>query len=220
MERRYLPLTGAKLAVRAEGDAENANRVIEGYAAVYYDGTPATEYELWERCVERIAPGAFERALREDDVRCLFNHDPNHLLGRTSAKTLRLSSDATGLKFVCDPPATRTGDDVKASIERGDLSGCSFGFYATKVTWTETPDLDIRTIEEVVLLDVGPVTYPAYTSTKVGLRSAGAQGAAAEARDEFDKLQSTRRAALEAELRERDARARELRAKLTGEKIA
>ena len=87
---------------------------VIGYAAVYYDGTPGTEYKLWDGFIERIAPGAFDRALKEDDVRCFFNHDPNWVLGSTGAEppTLQLSSDIVGLRYQVQPPPTQAGRDV------------------------------------------------------------------------------------------------------------
>ena len=48
---------------------------------------------------ERIAPGAFDRSIREaHDVKCLLNHDPSKVLGRTTSRTLQLSAyQACGL---------------------------------------------------------------------------------------------------------------------------
>jgi uncharacterized protein len=152
--------------------------MISGYAAVYYDSAdPGTEYRLWEDLVERIRPGAFDRAVREDDVRALFNHDSSLILGRSTSKTLRLSLDSRGLRYEIDPPDTQVGRDLVANLERGDVSGSSFAFMPTKTTWQELRDSTgkttyVRWIDEVELFDVGPVTYPAYSSTEAGLRSA------------------------------------------------
>ena len=42
---------------------------------------------------EKIRIGAFSNAVKTDDVRCLFNHNSNYVLGRSSAKTLELRED-------------------------------------------------------------------------------------------------------------------------------
>src|SRR5258708_25392748 len=71
---------------------------VEGYAAVYNVST-----DLGYGYRESINPAAFVRALQEkQDVRGLFNHDANLILGRTKSGTLRLSNDNTGLHFECD----------------------------------------------------------------------------------------------------------------------
>lgn len=168
IERRSCPT-----AVTARADSDK--RTIEGYASVYYDGTPETEYWLWSDCVERIAPGAFDRAIKEDDCRALFNHDSNCVLGRTTNKTLRLNSDKKGLRYEIDPPDTQLGRDVQELLKRGDVSGSSFGFEIRKVKWEEERDAEnrttyIRTITEAKLWDVGPVTYPAYEGASSGVR--------------------------------------------------
>ncbi len=84
--------------VRAMGDTP----MLSGYAAVFN-----TDTVIAGMFRERIAPGAFTAAVREDDVRALFNHDPNCVLGRTTAGTLSLSEDQTGLRYQIDPPDTQ-----------------------------------------------------------------------------------------------------------------
>lgn len=128
---------------------------------------------------ETIRPGAFRNALAEgQDVRALFNHDSNMLLGRTKSGTLRLSEDATGLRFEVDPPDSDVADLVVQAISRGDLDGCSFGFMVRDggSVWTivEGPDGDEqynRELTDLDIYDVGPVTYPAYQDTSVAVRS-------------------------------------------------
>lgn len=164
----------------------NAERCIEGHAAVFFDPAQPdkTQFKLWEYgnevCFERLLPTAFASSFaRPDDVRCLFNHDPNYPLGRRSAdaNTLTLQVDATGLAFKVELPDTTAGRDVLESIKRQDISGCSFSFRTLKQTWTEetvtdaatgrTMTIVYRTIEDVELFDVGPVTFPAYDGTDV-----------------------------------------------------
>lgn len=153
-----------------EGDTPPAGPSIEGYAAVFWNDQPTTQYMLYDDLAERIMPGCFDRAIREDDVRALFNHDPNQLLGRTAAGTLRLSVDRTGLAYSIDPPDTDVGQNVTRLLARGDLSGSSFSFIPTETVYREQDDLLIREIHQVRLFDAGPVTYPAYEATTSGLR--------------------------------------------------
>lgn len=121
---------------------------------------------------ERIAPGAFANTIKNGDVRALFNHDSNIVLGRNKAGTLRLSEDLAGLAFEVDAPQTQlVRDMVLAPIERGDVSQCSFGFYTMQDKWAKLDGEWVRTLLEVDLFDVSPVTYPAYPSTDVAVRS-------------------------------------------------
>lgn len=157
--------------------------LIRGYAAVYYDqNDPGSEYRLWSDTVERIKHGAFDRAAREDDVRGLFNHDENQVLGRTKSKTMRLTVDGRGLQYEITPPDTQAARDAVTVLERGDVDGSSFAFLPNKVTWEEQRKADgsmlyIRWIDEVRLYDVGPVTFPAYQSTEAGVRAEGPDSA-------------------------------------------
>ncbi len=169
IEPRYLLQERARVHVerRGEGDAP----VIVGYGAVFYrEGDADTEYPLWGNVVERIMPGAFDRAIREDDVRSFFNHDANLVLGRNRSQTLRLSVDAVGLRYEVDPPDTQAARDLVVSLERGDVDGSSFMFVPEEVVWRETDELEVREIVSVQLWEVGPVVFPAYEGTTSGVR--------------------------------------------------
>jgi HK97 family phage prohead protease len=171
-----------KTEVRAvKGDAGTH---IEGYASTFND--PYVISDWFGEIVEQVAPGAFARAIQEkQDVRCLFNHDPNHVLGRTKANTLTIQEDSKGLAYNCTPPA---GARCVESIERGDIDGSSFGFIVTKDTWQDERDdkgrliKSTRTIQDVDLFDVGPVTYPANDSATAAIRSFFPGGVPAEFR--------------------------------------
>ncbi len=149
--------------------------IIAGHAAVFFNvADPGTEYQLFTDCVERIRPGAFDAAISRDDVRGLFNHDSNLILGRNTAGTLRLSVDARGLRYEIDPPDTTVAADLIESLSRGDVTGSSFSFVPTRTTVEEVMRSDgswryVRWIDEVELYDVGPVTFPAYKSATSGV---------------------------------------------------
>ena len=123
--------------------------------------------------VEVIRPGAFTRTLSQGaDVRCLFNHDENLILGRTKAGSLRLKEDNIGLHFEVDVPQSRM--DVYEAVQRGDVDQCSFGFSCVDENFTQNPagqPATLRELLDVDLFDCSIVTYPAYANTSVSARS-------------------------------------------------
>ena len=153
--------------------AADKGRTIGGYAAIF--NSPA---DIGDSFREIIAPGAFTDALAQD-VRALIDHNSGRVIGRTTAGTLRLSQDETGLAVEIDLPDTSDGRDLATLIERGDVSGMSFGFIVTKQTWDETGDVPTRTIEAVDLREVSVVAFPAYDDTSIALRSLDADREAA-----------------------------------------
>lgn len=121
---------------------------------------------------ERIAPGAFAKTIQSGDIRALWNHDANIVLGRNKSGTLRLLEDSAGLAYECDVPDTQLVRDMVISpIARGDVNQCSFGFYTIADKWAKVDGEWIRTLLECEVFDVSPVTYPAYNSTDVAVRA-------------------------------------------------
>lgn len=153
------------LPVEHRADADG-KVTVAGYAAVFGEAADIGGYFR-----EVIARGAFTNTLRTADVRAYFDHDRGRVLGRTSSGTLRLAEDQKGLAVEIDLPDTSDGRDVKALIERGDISGMSFGFSVLKQEWDETVDPPTRTILEVELREVSIVSEPAYDGTSIALRS-------------------------------------------------
>lgn len=154
------------LEKRAEGDAETER--IVGHGVVYEQVT-----ELFPGYLEVIHKGAGAKTLKEADVRGLFNHSPDYVLGRTKSKTLALREDGEGLAYEIDPPTTRTIEDlVLEPMRRGDLDGSSFAFRATRED-EETLEngATLRHIREFELYDVSVVTFPAYEGAGAGLRT-------------------------------------------------
>lgn len=191
MVRMTIP---AVTQVRADGEDEKQYPNIEGVAAVFYNSSdPGTEYQLGPDFYERIMPGAFKEALaRPDDVVCLWNHNTDHVLGRTTSGTLKLRTDAKGLVYLNDPPETQLGKQVTVSIQRGDVTGSSFAFYVQQADehYIEEKRGDhmvlIREIHGTELVDVSPVTIPAYKSASVFL-SGRSQQAISEFRSAHSK---------------------------------
>jgi HK97 family phage prohead protease len=100
------------------------------------------------------------------------NRDASKILGRTKSGTLTHCEDSQGLYCEISPPDTTVGRDVVESIKRGDLDGMSFGFQFVDESWGKTADgQQLRELREVKLCDVSVVTYPAYPSTSVAMRS-------------------------------------------------
>jgi len=164
-EKRNELLTAAhysKYDSTLEVREEDGEMIIEGYAALYNSETDLGVFR------ESISPGAFDDVLN-DDVRALINHDPSLILGRSSAGTLELSTDEHGLKYRVKLGEQQYAKDLYTSIKRGDISQSSFAFTIEDQTWSE--DRSTRKVEKVAkLLDVSPVTYPAYKSATVAAR--------------------------------------------------
>jgi HK97 family phage prohead protease len=169
MERRFT--TAATAPVRIQSRISGSGDTISGYAACFYDGTSGTEYELCPGVVERINKRAFTRAITEaHDVRGLFNHDPDNLLGRTSSGTLRLSVDSRGLRYsISYDPLDPDHQRVARKLQRGDLTGSSFAFQATDEAWHHDGQREVREVLDAQLYDVGPVSMPAYGATSAGM---------------------------------------------------
>ena len=142
---------------------------IEGHAAVF---------DSWSETLggifpfkEKVRKGAFSESIGRDDIRALFNHDPNYVLGRNRAGTLELVEDDVGLRVRITPPDTSWARDITTSIRRGDISQMSIGFVVEDDEWSSKDGIDTRELKKVRLFDVSPVTFPAYTATDVGVRA-------------------------------------------------
>lgn len=164
-ERRFFS-NPVVIEKRADGSDVSELRSIEGYAALYNSRTDLGYL------MEEIAPGAFDNVLN-NDVRCLFNHDPNFILARSVNGTLALTLDERGLKYSYTTPDRTYARDLQNAIESGDVSESSFGFIVEEAEWNELENgVMLRRITKIKeLFDVSPVTYPAYKDTSVAQRS-------------------------------------------------
>lgn len=165
---------------------------VTGIAAVVNQRTDIGWFE------EEIAPGAFDDALTFSDIRALFNHDPNRILGRTSAGTAKVwVNDEGHLAYSFTPdPSNPEHVSVVRSIQRGDITQSSFAFTTNGVQWVQSEKYGQEGTRRILkmkeLYDVSPVTYPAYSGTSVGSRDAEA------IRQERDAIIAEREAQTEA----------------------
>lgn len=114
---------------------------------------------------EVITPGAVDRSLRHDDIRALWGHDAGIVLGRRSAGTLDVQKRADGLFAAIQPPTWATSQ--VESVERRDVSNASFGFVVHEDEWAVRGDSLLRTVEDMTIMEVSVVAFPAYPATRV-----------------------------------------------------
>jgi len=210
MERRLQPG-----AVEMRQEAHEPATITGTAAVIYRKGEAGTEYNLAAYgldATERLMPGCFDEALAEADIYCAINHDPSLVFARTTAGTLTVWSDASGLHYRAEPVDNTAGRDALANAG-GNFAGSSFAFSVAKdgETWRKEDGRQIREITKVErLVDVSPVTSPAYKATTVTARYGAemrASHAAWRAEEEAAELKA-KAAEVEKENEDRDRRAR------------
>lgn len=164
-KERAMESTVEKRSFQVELRASEDGNKIVGRAAVF---------NKWSEDLggfrEQILPGAFANALKKSDVKALWNHDSNIVLGRSKAGTLKLEEDDKGLNIEIDPPSWAGG--YIETIKRGDVTEMSFAFIVAKGGDEWNDEHNKRTITEYEeIMDVSPVTYPAYPQTSVKVRA-------------------------------------------------
>ncbi len=145
----------------------DGKRSIEAYFAVFGD-----LYEIWPGATESFDSHAFDGTV-SGDVRCLVDHEPSKVLGRTKSGTLALSIDSYGLKGVVEiNEKDQDALNLYARVQRGDVTQCSVGFDILREDYTLNPDgTQHWTILEVKLYEGSIVTFPAYEKTEAVARS-------------------------------------------------
>jgi HK97 family phage prohead protease len=174
-----------RMALEARVDLSD-DRKIRGVAIVFN----STSVDLGG-FREIIKPEAVDRTLREAlDVRALVDHDTGKVIGRTTAGTLVLKKDRSGLKVVIDPPNTTVGRDIVESVQRGDVTGMSFGFRVLTDEWRMENGEAIREVLDMVVYEASIVAFPAYQATHVSMAS---QRALSVFRSQMEKRDSLAR---------------------------
>lgn len=165
MEQRYFQIENIQTRNNEENDL-----FIEGYFSVFN-----STYEVWDGVTESIAPGAFDESIN-GDVRALFNHNTDLVLGRTTNGTLELRQDEHGLwgRIKINPNDTDAMNAYER-VARGDVTGCSFGFDIEQETRTVSDDGSVHyTINKVnPLFECSVCVFPAYQATHIEARHLG-----------------------------------------------
>ena len=192
MKQERRTITGS---VHARAIGDGMPKEIGGIAAVV---NSVTDLGYFEEVIER---GAFDYALsREYDIRCLFNHEAELILGRTKAETCKVFVNADGnLEYTWIPDYENpTHMSVVRSIMRGDITQSSFAFTIKEQSWADSTKygtMGKRTIKIIdELFDVSPVTYPAYSETEADARSI------IKMRDEELQIQAAEQSQIDADI--------------------
>jgi len=146
---------------------EDGKKHIRGYFAVFGE-----EYKMFPGFSETIDPNAFNNTLA-NDIRALWNHNPDIVLGRTTVKTLTLGVDSHGLYGDIEiNEKDSDANNAHARVERGDVSQCSFGFFIIREELSERPDGSWHSrLLELEVFEVSPCTFPAYQQTSISARA-------------------------------------------------
>lgn len=150
--------------------ADDDGLTLEGYAAVFNSPTRIVDWR--GEYDEVIAPGAFRRTINAGTPILMFDHGQHPVLGSMPIGGIRdLREDKRGL-FV----RARLFDNwmtapLADAIRDGAVDGMSFRFTVVKEESDTTGKVELRTIREVKLHELGPVVFPAYKDTSVALRS-------------------------------------------------
>lgn len=163
MEQRYLQMH----EIETRSDENSNDLYVEGYFSVFNE-----VYNVWDGATESIRQGAFTDSIN-GDVRALYNHNTDVILGRTSAGTLELKQDDKGLwgRIKLNKNDTEAVN-VYERIARGDITGCSFGFDIEKEerTINEDGSVHFEIVKVNPLWEVSPCVFPAYEATRIEAR--------------------------------------------------
>lgn len=156
------------LEIRSNGGLTATGKTLTGYAAVFNSETDLGGF------TEVIRNGAFTKSLGGGaNIRALYQHQGDALLGTTRGGTLQLREDGKGLAFELALPDTSHGRDLAVLVSRGDVAGCSFGFRvrAGGERWEQRSGKPVRELIDVELVEITLTSDPAYQDTTVAMRS-------------------------------------------------
>jgi uncharacterized protein len=154
-------------------DAGDGKIKVRGYGLVYNKPSEVMTTRWGDKFREVIKPGACLRSLSDVDLQVDMHHDSSKILGRKSAGTATFGDDAVGTWYEADLPDTSYGRDLKISLDRKDIPGSSFEFCTVEDSWSE-PDAQgvmTRTLHDIHVFTMGPVTNPAYRDTTAACRA-------------------------------------------------
>lgn len=203
-QNRPPELTTRSVEFRATSDGESDGRTLEGYAAVFGADTEIRSFE--GSFTESIAPGAFDRSLGERMPVIQFDHGHDARTGSVPIGSFEdIREDEHGLFVRARLFENDLVEPIRQAIEGRAISGMSFAFRVRADEWVDgkgkrIADRDLpgllvdargrgpirRVIRDVDLFEAGPVVFPAYDQTSVGVRSQEISADAEEVEPEAD----------------------------------
>lgn len=187
-ERRYFVVPD--MEVRAD---EDGPFVVRGHAATFDEPYQVADF------VEKVDPRAFDDQLDNPNVKALWNHNHDNVLGSVGSGTLKLSTDERGLVTETEFPKSAVRE--REAIERRDVSQMSFGFRTLSDKWERRDDgTEVRTLLKVELFDVSPVAFPANPATDLSVAQRSRQAWKEEQEGEGDEARAAAREARERKL--------------------
>lgn len=162
---REIRMIGSEVEIRSVEEDSKGPGTLIGYALLFDEVTKLRDFN------EVVDRRALDGVLERSDVRALFNHNPDIVLGR-SPQTLRLEVDERGLRYEIDLPDTQWGRDTATLARRGDINQSSYAFRLAEggLDWdAQSRTATIRQFDTI--LDVSPVAYPAQPLTEASMRS-------------------------------------------------
>ncbi len=165
MENRSI--TESEIEIRSVA----GRQTITGYAATY--GNKSKDLGGFVEIVQR---GAFDNTLNDPNAEVVarIEHQSGLMvIGKRSNGSLKLESNATGLKYTITPPNTSAANDLIELLRTGLIDKSSFAFNVRKdgESWDFSGKVPVRTLLDVTLIDIAPVSNPAYSQTSVKLRT-------------------------------------------------
>lgn len=126
-----------------------------------------------KKFVERILPGAFNKALSSgNEIHFLAEHDNAKILSSTRNDSLTLREDENGLYMEATISDTSWGRDYHTLIKDGIIQSMSFGMQVVKDSWKKLENgLYERSISDLALFEVSAVRNPAYVQSTIAARS-------------------------------------------------
>jgi HK97 family phage prohead protease len=187
---RTAPFT---LEQRAEGEETGDGLTLEGHAAVF---NRLTLIDSWEgRFKEQCVPGCFKKTFRERTPVLQFDHGRHPMVGSIPiGMAERVEEDDVGAFVRARLHDNWIVQPVRDAIASGSINGMSFRFTVVRDEWVgpdgkkitdeeellrllwgtwDAPDDELltRSLKEVKVPELGPVVFPAYEDTDVGVRS-------------------------------------------------
>lgn len=176
---------GARPTVmRADDDTSNQKQ-LRGLAIVFNSRSVDMGF------YEFIRPRAADRMMAErPDIRGLWNHDSSLTIARYSAGTLRYEKTSRGVAVEYDPPSWARGH--VESVDRRDITGQSFGFYAIEDDWWLEESYPHREINDMDVIETSIVSFPAYEGTTIRAVNADARSVWEQERYTKERLRLAR----------------------------